>query len=182
LSADAANKEAIMRASNHPGRILPQDTAPGDAADEMNTGLAVSQTEVEDLLYGDDRPVAARIDRLRELGEELRTRSAGDIADNDARALYAEIERAISALSTDEDNAGDPDMLDGVMDVDPLDHRETLSPDSDELEEIEEVDLESLDELDDDDEAFGADLDDEDLDDDDDDADDLDGDASNGRH
>lgn len=148
-----------MRASNHPGRILPQDTAPGDAADEMITGMAVSQTEIEDLLYGDDRPVAARIDRLRELGDEVRTRSAGDIADNDARALLAEIERAIAELSGDEEQAGEPDMLDGMFAIDPTDHRETLSPDSDELEAIEEIDLESLSEADDEDDAVIADAD-----------------------
>ncbi|SFZ86421.1 hypothetical protein SAMN02983003_3602 [Devosia enhydra] len=147
-----------MRASNHPGRILPQDTAPGDAHDEMITGMAVSQTEIEDLLYGDDRPVAARVDRLRELADEVRVRASGDLVDDDARALLGEIERAISELSSDDENAGEPDMLDGMVAIDPLDHRETLSPDSDELEAIEEIDLESLDE----DEADGLDETDED--------------------
>ncbi|MGV3651225.1 MAG: hypothetical protein ACO1OK_07345 [Devosia sp.] len=149
-----------MRASNHPGRILPQDTAPGDAQDEMITGMAVSQTEIEDLLYGDDRPVAARVDRLRELADEVRARASGDLVDDDARSLLGEIERAIAELSSDDENAGEPDMLDGMVDIDPRDHRETLSPDSDELEEIEEVDLESLD-AEDEDEGLDEDDDDE---------------------
>ena len=153
-----------MRASNHPGRILPQDTAPGDAHDEMITGMAVSQTEIEDLLYGDDRPVAARVDRLRELADEVRARASGDLVDDDARSLLAEIERAISELSSDDENAGEPDMLDGMMDTDPTDHRETLSPDSDELEAIEEIDLESLEDEDDlDDDLADAVLEDEAL-------------------
>ena len=35
-----------MSASNHPGRILAQDTAPGDAIDEVLAGLAISIDEV----------------------------------------------------------------------------------------------------------------------------------------
>ena len=133
-----------MKASNHPGRILPQDSAPADAAESMIVGQAVSQTEVEDLLYGDDRPVTARVDRLRELADVLRVRQAGEFADDDTGALLDEIDRAIGELTADQELAGEPSMLDGVMAVDPTDHRETLSPDSEELEAIEEVDLDSL--------------------------------------
>jgi hypothetical protein len=131
-----------MRPTNHPGRVLPQDTRPGDAGDEVNVGQPVSLNEVEDLLYGDDRPAEHRLDRLRELAGELRARSAGDIADDDAGAVLAEIERAIATLEAKSRVAGEP----GVLDEDPLDHRETLAPDSDELEEIEEEDEESIEE------------------------------------
>jgi hypothetical protein len=131
-----------MRPTNHPGHVLPQDTRPGDANDEVNVGQPVSLNEVEDLLYGDDRPAEHRLERLRELAGELRDRAAGDIADDDAGSVLAEIERAIATLEAKSRFVGEP----GVLDEDPLDHRETLAPDSDELEEIEEEDEESVEE------------------------------------
>lgn len=131
-----------MRASNHPGRILPQDTGPGDAEEEVLAGLAISMDEVRELLYGDDRPVEARVDRLRELAEELRAREAGEVADNDAETLLAEIERAIGDLQHKGRRTSEP----GAFDVDPLAHRETLAPDSDEREAIEDADEESVEE------------------------------------
>ena len=133
-----------MAASNRPGHILPQDTAPGDANDEVISGQAVSFSEVADLLYGDDRPVEQRIDRLRELGEEGRARAAGEIADDDARGLLDQIEDAIASLEGKSSRPGEP----GMLTEDDRDHRETLAPDSDELEEIEEADEASLRELD----------------------------------
>jgi hypothetical protein len=129
-----------MRASNHPGRILPQDTAPGDALEETLAGLAISFDEIQELLYGDDRPVEARIDRLRELADELRAREAGEVADNDAETLLGEVERAIAELESKDERAGEP----GALDVDPLEHRETLAPDSDEREALEDADEESV--------------------------------------
>jgi hypothetical protein len=129
-----------MRPTNHPGHILAQDTQPGDANEEVNVGQPVSLNEIEDLLYGDDRPAEHRLDRLRELAEELRVRAAGDIADDDAGAVLQEVERAIATLEAKSQFVGEP----GALDEDPLAHRETLSPDSDELEEIEEEDEESV--------------------------------------
>ncbi len=129
-----------MRPTNHPGQILAQDTQPGDANEEVNVGQPVSLNEIEDLLYGDDRPAEHRLDRLRELAEELRVRAAGDIADDDAGAVLQEVERAIATLEAKSQFVGEP----GALDEDPLAHRETLSPDSDELEEIEEEDEESV--------------------------------------
>lgn len=133
-----------MAASNRPGHILPQDTAPGDANDEVITGQAVSFSEVADLLYGDDRPLEQRIDRLRELGEEVRARASGEIVDDDARGLLDQIEDAIASLEGKSDRPGEP----GVLVEDDRDHRETLAPDSDELDEIEREDEASLRELD----------------------------------
>jgi hypothetical protein len=128
--------------SSHLGHVLPQDTRPGDANQEVNVGQPVSLSEIEDLLYGDDRPAEQRIDRLRELADELRARAAGDIADDDAGVVLEEVERAIATLEAKSQFVGEP----GALDEDPLDHRETLSPDSDELEDIEEDDEESLEE------------------------------------
>jgi hypothetical protein len=129
-----------MRASNHPGRILPQDTGPGDAEEEVLAGLAISVDEVQELLYGDDRPVEARIDRLQELAEELRAREAGEVGDNDAESLLREIERAIGELRAKGGRANEP----GALAVDPLEHRETLAPDSDEREALEDADEASV--------------------------------------
>jgi hypothetical protein len=128
----------------HPGRIIPQDVVPEDGADSMSTALPVSQSEIEELLYGDDRPAAERVERLKELAAALRDQQQGDFGDDDAGALYAEVEQAIAQLNGD--LPADADLADSstAMDDDPLDHRETLSPDSDELEEIEEEDEASL--------------------------------------
>jgi hypothetical protein len=128
--------------SNHPGHILPQDTRPGDGNEEVNVGQPVSLNEVEELLYGDDRSHEQRLERLRELAEDMRSRAAGDVADDDTRTLLAETERAIATLESKARFVGEP----GMLDDDPLDHRETLSLDSDELEEIEEEDIASIEE------------------------------------
>jgi hypothetical protein len=128
----------------HPGRVLPQDVVPADGGGDSITALPVSQAEIEDLLYGDDRPAAERVERLAELAETLRNQEPGDFGDNDPARLVSEIDAAIAringALERDPDLAFD----ETTMDDDPLNHRETLSPDSDELEAIEEDDEASL--------------------------------------
>lgn len=152
-----------MTSNKHPGRIIPEDTEPTDAVDEVLTDLPFTRDEVDELLYGSDqRPAAERLERLRELADHLRVRAAGDLTDGDPRSLLGEVENAISALESDERR------WEQGMPEDPADHRETLSPDSDELEEIEEEDEESIEddigELDDDEdeEEEGEDEDDED--------------------
>lgn len=128
--------------SAHPGRVLPQDFVPQDGGGDMMTALPISQAEIEELLYGDDRPAAERVERLVELAESLRGRESGDFGDNDPGRLLSEIDAAIARIN----GALDPDVEvdEPTMDGDPLDHRETLSPDSDELEAIEEDDEASL--------------------------------------
>ena len=128
----------------HPGRILPQDVTAQDGWGQMLTALPISQAEIEELLYGDDRPPAERIERLQDLAAQLRDDTPGDFGDGDPRALLREIDEAVARLQGDMDR--DPDLVfDEVStDDDPLNHRETLSPDSDELEEIEEDDEASL--------------------------------------
>lgn len=128
----------------HPGRVLAQDFAPQDGSGDMLTALPLSQAEIEELLYGDDRPAGERIERLQELAAQLRDQQPGDFGDNDPGALLGEIEEAIARLTSGMDR--DPDVVfdESTMDDDPLNHRETLSPDSDELEEIEEEDEASL--------------------------------------
>lgn len=129
----------------HPGRVLPQDIVPQDGWGDMLTALPVSQAEIEDLLYGDDRPAEERIDRLAEIADSLRNREPGDFGDNDPGVLLVEIDSAIARLRSGIER--DPEMVtddEPTMDDDPLNHRETLSPDSDELEELEAMDEASL--------------------------------------
>lgn len=128
----------------HPGRIIPQDVEPEDGGGEMLSALPVSEAEIEELLYGDDRPAAERVARLKELAGIVRDQQQSDSNNRDAGALLTGIEQAIAQLS--DDLARDLDLVDDTasMDDDPLDHRETLSPDSDELEEIEADDKASL--------------------------------------
>jgi hypothetical protein len=128
----------------HPGRITPQDVVPQDGSGEMLTALPISQSEVEELLYGDDRPPGERIERLQELAGQLRDQQPGDFGDGDPHALLREIEEAIARLRGDIERDVDLQFDDVSTDGDPLNHRETLSPDSDELEEIEEDDERSL--------------------------------------
>jgi hypothetical protein len=128
----------------HPGRIIAQDIVPPDGAGVSLTALPVSQAEIDELLYGDDRPAEERIARLQELAGLLRNDEPGDFGDHDPRALLGEVEEAIARLA----GASEPDAElaeDEVSaDDDPLNHRETLAPDSDELEEIEDDDKASL--------------------------------------
>lgn len=130
--------------SAHPGRVLPQDVVPQDGSGDMLTALPISQAEIDELLYGDDRPPQERIERLQELSAQLRDKEPGDFGDNDPGVLATEIDEAIARLMAAMDR--DPDLVfdEPTMIDDPLNHRETLSPDSDELEEIEEEDEASL--------------------------------------
>ena len=128
----------------HPGRIVPQDIVPDDGSGEVLTALPVSQSEIEELLYGDDRPAQERLERLQELAAQMRDEEPGDFGGGDTKALLGEIDEAIARLIGGIDR--DPDMIaDQVStDGDPLNHRETLAPDSDELDEIEKDDARSL--------------------------------------
>lgn len=129
----------------HPGRVLPQDIAPQDGGGEMMTALPFSQAEIDDLLYGDDRPPAERLARLNEIAEHLRGDEPADFGDDDPGRLLAEIDRATARITGSLDRDPDAEATDEpTMSDDPLNHRETLSPDSDELEAIEEDDEASL--------------------------------------
>jgi hypothetical protein len=147
-SLESADERSLVMSNAHPGRILPQDVKAQDGWGEMVTALPISQAEIEELLYGDDRPPQERIARLQELAGQLREDLPGDLGDGDgladSKALLLEVDEAIARLQGDMDR--DPDLVfDEVStDGDPLNHRETLSPDSDELEEIEEDDESSL--------------------------------------
>ena len=168
---------------SHPSNqdpIIPQDLGLDDAdVNDLGIPEALTQDEIEELINSPQFPAAERLGRLIELREHLAMRAASEFGDNDAASLLSEVERGIAYLQTQLDARADEpedyDALDPAIDIDPIEHRETLSPDDDALLDIEE------DEEDEDDVVFSNGNDDEDeddddldLDDDDDDDDDLD--------
>jgi hypothetical protein len=130
--------------NGHPGRIMPQDMILPDGSGEVLSALPFSQSEIDELLYGEDRPAEERVARLQEIAAMLREQEPADFGDDDPGVLAGAVDEAILRLTGGLER--DPELEnDSVeMDDDPLNHRETLSPDSDELETIEEDDEASL--------------------------------------
>ena len=64
--------------NSHPGRILAQDIVADDGSGDTLTAMPFGQTEIEELLYGDDRPVQERIARLQEVAAALRDEEPSD--------------------------------------------------------------------------------------------------------
>lgn len=117
-----------------------QDTRSNDGTDQVMMVNPISQTEIDELLYSDEFPREERLARLRYYRDELSEREASDFGLDDPGALLGQIQEAMSAL---EDGVGES-MDPASVDHNPEDHRETLSPDSDELEAIEQADEDSL--------------------------------------
>lgn len=116
---------------DHHGTMVPQDTN-FDNADQPGIAQPYTQTEVEDLLYGDDRPASERLARLRELRAESAVRESGDWGDQDPAAMLDEVDRAIDELSATIANADDGEDYAGLatsFDNDPDDRLDALSPD-----------------------------------------------------
>lgn len=137
-----------MAQMHHRGTLVPQETN-FDNADQAGIAQPYSQSEIEDLLYGDDRPVNERLARLREMRDEEATRESGDWGDQDPAAMLSEIDRAIEELSGDRE-ASDANF--GIEDVvldDPANHSHALSPDD--VDALRELSGEGLD---DEEEAF----------------------------
>ena len=131
--------------SNHPGRILPQDLAPDDGGGQVSTAQPVSQAEIEELLYGDDRPAIERIARLSEIAEQLRAQHDADMGEDDPGYLLVEVQEAIGRLRGGDETSFDASDA-ATYPEDASWHRETLSPDSDELEAIAQADADSVEE------------------------------------
>jgi hypothetical protein len=113
------------------GTILPQSNGFDGSEDSPGIAQPISQSEIEDLLYNDERPVDERIDRLRELRDEAAIRASGDNG-SDAWILLRELENALDLLIQDEEAAdGNSEfaVFDAAYEVDPADHLEALSPD-----------------------------------------------------
>lgn len=121
-----------MAPTNHPGHVIPQDIAPGDASEAFGVAEPYTQIEIEDLLYGNDRPASQRLARLRELRDEATVRESGDWGDQDPAATLEELDRAIDELSAMIANSDDNDeyaTLAPTFDKDPGDRLDALSPD-----------------------------------------------------
>lgn len=100
-----------------------------EGSDQPGISISFTQDEIEDLLYGAERPVEERVQRLREMRAELVTRESGDFGDEDARDMMVEIDRALEELQADSENADENGDLDAAVAVDPADHLDALSPD-----------------------------------------------------
>lgn len=127
-----------MGANNHFRGLIAEDTPAGNDGDTPGFAQPFSQTEIEELLYGDDWPAAERLARLLAIRTELSELEAPDFGDDDPMTVIRAIDEAVAKLNgLDGEGEGmDPTSIDH----DPGAHRETLSPDSDELEAIEEAD------------------------------------------
>jgi len=117
----------MAQTHNH-GTLVPQETN-FDNADQAGIAQPYSQTEIEDLLYSDDRSVDERLARLREMRDEAVTRESGDWGEEDPAAMIEEIDRAIAELSADRASSDDNFELANVVSDDPADHSHALSPD-----------------------------------------------------
>lgn len=137
-----------MAQMHHRGALVPQETN-FDNADPAGIAQPYSQSEIEDLLYGDDRPVEERLARLREMREEAAIRESGDWGDEDPAAMLEEIDRAIEELAGDREISDENFGLEDVMIDDPANHSHALSPDD--VDALRELSGEGLD---DDEDAF----------------------------
>nr|WP_314262292.1 hypothetical protein [uncultured Devosia sp.] len=118
---------------DHHGTMVPQDTN-FDNADQPGIAQPYTQSEVEDLLYGEDRPASERLARLRELRDESSIRESGDWGDQDPASMLDELDRAIDELSAVIANGEDNEDFAGLatnFDNDPADRLDALSPDDD---------------------------------------------------
>ncbi|GLQ11059.1 hypothetical protein GCM10007913_29910 [Devosia yakushimensis] len=114
---------------DHHGTMVPQETN-FDNADQPGIAQPYSQSEIEDLLYGDDRPAMERLARLREMRDEAAIRESGDWGDQDPAAMLDELDRAIDELSATIANADDTsDYADLDAPLDRDDRLDMLSPD-----------------------------------------------------
>lgn len=129
--------------TSHLRDLIGQDTPVGNDADTPGYAQPVSQTEIEELLYSEEWPIGERIGRLLELKAELLDMESPGFGDDDPKSLIREINAAVASLRGRDGEGMDPTSVDH----DPDAHRETLSPDSDELEAIEQEDEDSLGEL-----------------------------------
>jgi hypothetical protein len=147
---------ATIRNNDDP--IVPQDLGLDDA-DANDSGIpeALTQDVIDELVNSPTMSAEDRLSRLADLRNHLARRTASEFGDNDAASLLKEVEGAIAALQTELDNRADEpedyERLDPALDIDPMEHRETLSPDDDDLIDLErsEDDEEDEDELDDED-------------------------------
>lgn len=121
----------MVRTHDHPVSLVPQETD-FDNADQPGIAQPFTQDEIDDLLYGTDRPAAARLSRLRELREDMAARESGDFGGPDPASMLVEIDRAIEEISDMKGDAEAGDELAGLeagWDPGEAGRLDTLSPD-----------------------------------------------------
>jgi hypothetical protein len=118
----------MVQNHSHPGSLVPQETN-FDNADTPGIAQPYSQSEIEDLLYGNDRSVEDRLDRLKEMRFEAYERASSDFGGHDPAFLMRALDRAIEELQRDLDNTEETGNVDVMMAADPADHLDALSPD-----------------------------------------------------
>lgn len=119
-----------MSALNQKGLLVSQNTGLDDGAFQPGIAQPISQNEIEDLIYADDRPTEERLARLREIRDDVRARASIDYVDEDQATLLAELDIAVEQLEARESDGP------GGLTYDPAEHREVLSPDSDEYQAL----------------------------------------------
>lgn len=140
---------------DHHGSMVPQETN-FDNADQPGIAQPYTQSEVEELLYGDDRPASERLAQLRALREESAIRESGDWGDQDPAAMLDELDRAIDELSATIANSEDTKDYAGLAttyDSAPGERLDLLSPDDEDMRHAIEGDEEAF--FDDEDEDTG---------------------------
>ena len=108
----------------HEGRVIPVDEATGDDANPLAALMPISLDEINDYLYDESRSTEERLDRLREISQNLAGLEASDVG-NDIDALRNEVDAAIATIEGAERTASDS----AVESFDPADHLESQSPD-----------------------------------------------------
>jgi hypothetical protein len=121
----------MSQITNQDAVVFARDNQFGDDDEQERTGPAqpVGQDEVDELLYNSGIDAGDRLMRLRQLREQMAAADGVDVADHDARGVLNEIDRAIGELEGMSGEGMDP----ASVDQNPEDHRETLSPDDDDL-------------------------------------------------
>ena len=120
--------------------VVGRDTLTGNDGDEPGYTLPVSPTEIEELLYSEEWSADERVERLLAMRGQLAELESPDFGDDDPLTLIRQIDDAVARLRGRDGEGMDPTGID----MDPSSHRETLSPDSDELLDLEEEDEESF--------------------------------------
>lgn len=120
--------------------LIGQDDTVGNDGDTPGFSAPIGPGEIEELLYNESWTASGRIERLLEMRARLVELESPDFGDDDPRALIRQIDAAIGQLRNLEGEGMDPTGID----MDPSAHRETLSPDSDELLDLEALDAASL--------------------------------------
>lgn len=120
--------------------VVGRDVLTGNDGDEPGYTQPVGPAEIEELLYNEEWSADERIGRLLAMRAQIAESESPDFGDDDPRTLIRQIDAAVAQLRNLDGESMDP----SGMDMDSSSHRETLSPDSDELLDLEEADEESL--------------------------------------